>query len=115
MAPGCLDLQTLLSPILHLLRAFITVFLFNPIFLLTTGSPLRLSSVVYITHYVENINPGDDGVTSPIGGLPQQNQPGEKENDGCARTSVAARLQGQSVSEPLKMGSDSTGLYRDFE
>ena len=48
---------------------------------------------------VENINPGDDGVTSPIGGLPQQNQPGEKENDGCARTSVAARLQGQSVSQ----------------
>ena len=58
---------------------------------------------------VENINPGDDGVTSPIGGLPQQNQPGgrererererETENDGCARTSVAARLQGQSVSQ----------------
>ena len=42
MAPGCLDLLTLLRLILRHLDLHVVIFLINPIFLLTIGSPLRL-------------------------------------------------------------------------
>ena len=46
---------------------------------------------------VENINPGDDGVTSPIGGLPQQNQPGKRGKTTDVLALLRPRIEGRSV------------------